>query len=49
MDNTPLMIQAIINDSGINIIEFGARIGGGESFRIIKLSTGFDILTLSYC
>jgi len=42
LDNTPLMIQAIENDNEINIIEFGARFGGGESFRIIKLSTGFD-------
>ena len=37
------MIQAIINSDGINVIEFGARFGGGESFRIIKLLTGFDI------
>ena len=44
LDNTPLMIQAIVNGDEINIIEFGARIGGGESFRIIKLSTGFDIV-----
>jgi phosphoribosylamine-glycine ligase len=43
LDNTPLMIQAIVNNDGINVIEFGARFGGGESFRIIKLSTGFDI------
>lgn len=42
--NTPLMIQAIKNDDSINVIEFGARIGGGESFRIIKLSTGFDYI-----
>jgi len=42
LDNTPLMIQAIVNGDEINVIEFGARIGGGESFRIIKLSTGFD-------
>ncbi len=42
LNNTPLMIQAIVNGDEINVIEFGARIGGGESFRIIKLSTGFD-------
>jgi carbamoylphosphate synthase large subunit len=42
LDNTPLMIQAIVNQDGINVIEFGARFGGGESFRIIKLATGFD-------
>lgn len=44
LDNTPLMIQAIINQDGINVIEFAPRVGGGESFRIIKLSTGFDIV-----
>lgn len=42
--NTPLMIQAILNADGIHIIEFAARFGGGESFRLIKLSTGFDII-----
>ncbi len=42
LENTPLMIQAIVNQDGINVIEFGARFGGGESFRIIKLATGFD-------
>lgn len=44
LNNTPLMIQAIINGDDISIIEFGARIGGGESFRLIELSTGFDIV-----
>lgn len=42
LDNTPLMIQAIVNQNGLYVIEFGARFGGGESFRIIKLATGFD-------
>lgn len=44
LDNTPLMIQAIINDKEISVIEFGARIGGGNSYSIIKLSTGLDIV-----
>lgn len=44
LDNTPLMIQAIVNQDEINVIEFAPRVGGGESFRIIKLSTGFDIV-----
>ena len=44
LDNTPLMIQAIVNKNGLFIIEFGARFGGGESFRIIELSTGFDVI-----
>jgi biotin carboxylase len=44
LDNTPLMIQSILNDDGISIIEFAPRIGGGENFNIIKKSTGFDII-----
>lgn len=47
LDNTPLMIQAIVNDNDINIIEFGARIGGGNSYSIIKLSTGLDIVDVA--
>jgi len=43
-DNSPLMIQAIVNNDGINIIEFAPRIGGGENFNIIELSTGFEII-----
>ncbi len=47
LDNTPLMIQAIINGDRIDIIEFCARIGGGENFRIVRLGTGFDIIDAS--
>jgi hypothetical protein len=41
------MIQAIVNDDEINVIEFAARIGGGENYRIIGLHTGFDIIDAS--
>lgn len=44
LDNTPLMFQAIVKGNDISVIEFAARFGGGESFRVIKLSTGFDIV-----
>ena len=47
LDNSPLMLQAIINTNGIHIIEFAARFGGGESWKIIELATGVDILDLS--
>lgn len=47
LDNTPLMIQAIVENDDINVIEFAPRIGGGESFRIIQLSTGFDFINAS--
>ncbi|MBU5436655.1 ATP-grasp domain-containing protein [Tissierella sp. MSJ-40] len=44
LDNTPLLIQAFINDDNINIIEFAARLGGGTHIKNVKLNTGFDIL-----
>lgn len=47
LDNTPLMIQAILKDDCINVIEFAPRIGGGENYRIIKELTNFDIINAS--
>jgi len=47
LDNTPLMIQAIIKDDCIKVIEFAPRIGGGENYRIIKELTNFDIIDAS--
>ena len=44
VDNVPLMMQVIVNGDEIDVIEFAARFGGGESFRIIERSTGFDII-----
>ncbi|MBN1225799.1 MAG: ATP-grasp domain-containing protein [Deltaproteobacteria bacterium] len=44
LENTPLMMQAIVNNDEINVLEFAARFGGGESYKIIKLSTTFDII-----
>ena len=47
LKNTPLMIQAIVRENEIYVIEFGARIGGGNSYNIIKRHTGFDIIEAS--
>ena len=47
LSNTPLLVQAIMDGSRINIIEFAARIGGGENFRIIPLLTGFNAIGAS--
>lgn len=44
LNNTPLMMQTIVNSSDINVIEFGARIGGGENYHIIHELTGYDII-----
>jgi len=44
LHNTPLLIQAIIDENSVYVIEFGARISGGESYKMIKDLTGFDYL-----
>lgn len=45
LENTPLLLQAIINNDSIFVIEFAARIGGGENYRIIEMSTQYDIIS----
>lgn len=47
INNSPLMMQTIVNDSDINVIEFGARIGGGENYHIIEELTGYDFIEQS--
>lgn len=49
LDNTPIIVQAIMQGNEFSIIEFAPRIGGGENSRIIRLSTGFDIIEASIC
>lgn len=45
LDNTPLMIQAIVkNDGQVNVIEFAPRVGGGENYKIINLATSIDMV-----
>lgn len=46
LDNTPLLIQAILGEENdeINVLEFAPRIGGGENHKIIELMTGYDII-----
>lgn len=45
LNNTPLMIQAIVNGDEINVIEFAPRIGGGENYMLIEMLTGFDFIS----
>lgn len=47
INNSPLMLQTIVSNSNINVIEFGARIGGGENYHIIEELTGYDIIEQS--
>lgn len=44
LDNTPLLVQALINENEINILEFAPRIGGGLSYRTVFINTTYDIL-----
>ncbi len=48
LNNTPLFIQAIIDKKdNVKVVEFAPRVGGGLSFRLIELYTGFDFLNAS--
>lgn len=44
LNNTPLLLQTLINGDDVNVIEFAPRIGGASKHRTIKIKTGFDIL-----
>lgn len=44
LTNTPILIQAIVNDDAVNVIEFSARLGGGCKHHTIKEVTGFDVM-----
>ncbi len=44
LKTTSLFIQVIVNGSDVKVVEFAPRVGGGLSFRTVKINTGFDIL-----
>lgn len=44
LDNTPLLIQTLVDGDTVHVIEFAARIGGASKHRTIRIKTGFDIL-----
>ena len=44
LNDTPLMMQTILADDEFNVIEFGARIGGGDNYQIIEELTGYDMI-----
>ena len=45
LDNTALFFQGLVSGDEINVIEFGARIGGGACFKTIHENTGFDAIS----
>ena len=44
VNNSPLLIQAIVNGDDVRVIEFSARLGGGAKYKTIQNVTGFNVL-----
>lgn len=44
VNNSPLLVQAIINGDDVRVIEFSARLGGGAKYKTIQNVTGFNVL-----
>lgn len=44
LENSPMLIQMISSGSEAYVLEFSARTGGGEKFKLIKDVTGFDVV-----
>ena len=42
--NSPMLVQIITNGKGISVVEFCARTGGGDKFRLIKQVSHFDVI-----
>lgn len=45
LDNTPLLVQMIVNNDDINVIEFSARMGGGSKYKLIEILSGVNIMS----
>ena len=44
VDNSPLLIQRMVNGDDVKVIEFSARLGGGAKYKTIQNVTGFNVL-----
>ena len=44
IENSPLLIQAIVAGDNVSVIEFSARLGGGCKHHTIASMTGFDVM-----
>lgn len=42
--NSPMLIQIIIDGEKVSVVEFCARTGGGDKFRLIKQVSHFDVI-----
>ena len=45
LNNTPLLVQLIVNDKEMNVIEFSARMGGGSKYKLIEILSGVNIMS----
>ena len=41
--HSPLLVQAIVDDSGVHVIELSSRIGGGGKHKLIERLRGFNL------
>ena len=44
LQDTPLLVQMIVNGNDYNVLEFSARMGGGSKFHLIQVLSGVDIM-----
>lgn len=44
LKNSPMLIQLITDGEKISVVEFCARTGGGDKFRLIEKVSGFDVV-----
>ena len=45
LNNTPLLVQFIVNNEEVNVIEFSARMGGGSKYKLIETLSGINIMS----
>lgn len=44
LKNSPMLIQMITDGKSVSVVEFCARTGGGDKFRLIKQVSHFDVI-----
>ena len=44
LKNSPMLIQLITDGKNVSVVEFCARTGGGDKFRLIKQVSHFDVI-----
>lgn len=44
LKNSPMLVQMITDGKKVSVVEFCARTGGGDKFRLIKQVSNFDVI-----